>query len=209
MPIIILSALSATRATMVHGLEIGADDYLAKPCLSRFCGAFQALRRLLDMQRRRTLRLDQVPGGGQRRHRRHHFCRRKRHDPVGQSLCAKIFGYSAGEMVGQNLRMLMPPPTGRHMTATSSRYLEAAKRVVGQIRELTGIRRNGAIFSAGNWGVGYPLPNRRMFIGVVRDVSRRVAFSASWPGCGAPAALSRRIRARAGTRHGDHGASGA
>jgi len=84
----------------------------------------------------------------------------------------KIFGYSAGEMVGQNLSMLMPSPHREAHDGYLKRYLESGeKRVVGQIRELTGIRKNGAIFPLELGVSDIPLPNRRMFIGVVRDVS--------------------------------------
>ena len=51
---------SAARGDIVQGLEIGADDYLAKPCCPRCSPALQALRRLLDMQRRPSGLLEQV-----------------------------------------------------------------------------------------------------------------------------------------------------
>jgi DNA-binding response OmpR family regulator len=59
-PIIILSALSG-EGDIVHGLDIGADDYLAKPLsFPVFSARFKALRRLLDMQRRLSGSLEQV-----------------------------------------------------------------------------------------------------------------------------------------------------
>jgi DNA-binding response OmpR family regulator len=59
-PIIILSALSG-EGDIVHGLDVGADDYLAKPLsFPVFSARFKALRRLLEMQRRLSSSLEQV-----------------------------------------------------------------------------------------------------------------------------------------------------
>lgn len=171
-PIIILSALTG-EGDVVHGLEIGADDYLAKPLsFPVFAARFKALRRLLDMQRRLTTSLDQV-----RAVANGVIDGIISADESGTILsvnrsATKIFGYSAGEMVGQNLSMLMPSPHREAHDGYLKRYLESGeKRVVGQIRELTGIRKNGAIFPLELGVSDIPLPNRRMFIGVVRDVS--------------------------------------
>jgi CheY-like chemotaxis protein len=75
-PIIIVSALSG-EGDIVQGLEIGADDYLAKPLsfpvFARHAAAPVGFPRA-------------GAGGGQRRDRRHHFGGRARHDPVGEPL---------------------------------------------------------------------------------------------------------------------------
>lgn len=171
-PIIILSALSG-EGDVVHGLEIGADDYLTKPLsFPVFSARFMALRRLLDMQRRLAGALEQV--------------RAVANGVIDGIISAdengtilsvnrsatQIFGYTAHEMVGQNLRMLMPNPHRDCHDDYLRRYRETGERhVVGRIRELAGVRKNGTEFPLELGVSDIMLPNRRMFIGVVRDVS--------------------------------------
>jgi PAS domain S-box-containing protein len=146
-PIIILSALSG-EGDIVHGLEIGADDYLAKPLsFPVFAARFKALRRLLDMQRRLSGSLEQV--------------RAVANGvidgiisadedgtilSVNRAMC-KIFGYGPAEMVGQNLRMLMPGPYADAHDGYLQRFLDTGqKQIVGQIRELEAVRKDGTVF---------------------------------------------------------------
>lgn len=171
-PIIIVSALSG-EGDIVQGLEIGADDYLAKPLsFPVFAARFKALRRLLDMQRRLSGSLEQVRAvangvidgiisAGE--------------DgtilSVNRSAC-RIFGYTAAEMVGRNLRILMPEPHRSAHDGYLARYLDGGeKHVVGQIREMSGVRKDGSVFPLELGVSDICLPTRRMFIGVVRDVS--------------------------------------
>ncbi|MBN8283617.1 SpoIIE family protein phosphatase [Zoogloea sp.] len=171
-PIIILSALSG-EGDIVHGLDVGADDYLAKPLsFPVFSARFKALRRLLEMQRRLSSSLEQV--------------RAVANGvidgivsadvdgtilSVNRAMC-KIFGYSAAEMVGQNLRMLMPGPHADAHDGYVRRFLDTGqKQIIGQIRELEAVRKDGTVFPVELGVSDLHMPNRRMFIGVIRDVS--------------------------------------
>lgn len=171
-PIIILSALGG-EGDIVHGLDVGADDYLAKPLsFPVFSARFKALRRLLDMQRRLSNSLEQV--------------RAVANGVIDGIISAdvngtilsvnrsasQIFGYSAAEMVGQNLAMLMPSPHREAHADYVQRYLlTGSHRLVGQISELEAVRKDGTIFPVELGISDLHLPNRRMFIGVIRDVS--------------------------------------
>ncbi|MBP7483289.1 MAG: PAS domain S-box protein [Lacunisphaera sp.] len=173
-PIIILSALSG-EGDVVHGLEVGADDYLTKPLsFPVFAARFKALRRLLDMQRRLSGSLEQV-----RAVANGVIDGIISADESGTILsvnrsATQIFGYTANEMVGQNLRILMPSPNREAHDAYLQRYRESGeKRIIGQIRELTGIRKDGSTFPLELGVSDIHLPNRRMFIGVVRDTSEK------------------------------------
>ncbi len=173
-PIIILSALSG-EGDVVHGLEVGADDYLAKPLsFPVFAARFKALRRLLDMQRRLSGSLEQV-----RAVANGVIDGIISADEIGTILsvnrsATQIFGYTANEMVGQNLRMLMPSPHREAHDGYLQRYRESGdKRIVGKILELTGIRKDGSTFPLELGVSDIHLPNRRMFIGVVRDTSEK------------------------------------
>ena len=169
-PIIILSALSG-EVDIVHGLDIGADDYLAKPLsFPVFSARFRALRRLLEMQRRLSSSLEQVRAvangvidGIVSADVEGNIL------SVNRAMC-KIFGYSASEMLGQNLRTLMPKRYAEAHDGYLHRYLETGeKRVIGQIRELEAVRKDGTVFPIELGVSDLHLPNRRMFIGVIRD----------------------------------------
>lgn len=173
-PIVILSALSGD-GDIVHGLEVGADDYLSKPLsFPVFSARFKALRRLLEMQRRLAGSLEQVRAvangvidGIISADERGIIL------SVNRS-AAQIFGYTANEMVGQNLSMLMPAPHREKHDQYLQRYLQTGtKHIIGQIRELAGLRKDGSEFPLELGISDITLPNRRMFIGVVRDVSEQ------------------------------------
>jgi two-component system, LuxR family, sensor kinase FixL len=88
----------------------------------------------------------------------------------------RIFGYPAAELVGRNVRMLMPEPyAGEHDTYLA-RYLRTGeKRIIGVGRDVSGRRKDGAIFpmhvAVGEAEAG----GERIFVGIVHDISERRA----------------------------------
>jgi PAS domain S-box-containing protein len=87
----------------------------------------------------------------------------------------RIFGYTADEMVGHNLKMLMPEPYHSHHDGYIQNYLRTGERkVIGFRREVEGLRKNGEAF---------PLElavcdlqhegSEHLFIGIVRDIGER------------------------------------
>lgn len=89
----------------------------------------------------------------------------------------RIFGYTRGEMIGQNVSMLMPEPYKEQHDG----YLEAYKRtghrkIIGIGREVMARRKNGEVFPI-DLSVGeVKLPNGRIFTGIIRDLSQRKAL---------------------------------
>ncbi|MDD3352499.1 SpoIIE family protein phosphatase [Zoogloea sp.] len=171
-PIVILSALTG-EGDIVQGLDVGADDYLTKPLsFPVFAARFKALRRLLDMQGRLYGSLEQV-----RAVANGVIDGIISTDERGWILsinraAGRIFGYSAGEMIGQPISMLMPDSTESGQDSLVRSYLEGGgERVIGQIREVIGQRKDGSLFPMEVGVSDLQLPSRRMFIGVVRDVS--------------------------------------
>lgn len=84
-----------------------------------------------------------------------------------------LFGYAAHEIVGQNVKMLMP----EEYATVHGAYLEAYKRtgkgnVIGIEREVQGKRKDGSVFpldlSVAEWHGG-----RRYFTGIIRDNTKR------------------------------------
>ena len=84
----------------------------------------------------------------------------------------RIFGYSAAEVIGQNVRMLMPEP----YHSAHDGYL-ARNRRTGEARiirrEAVGQRSDGSTFPL-DLAIGeMRLEGRRLFIGTVRDITDR------------------------------------
>jgi PAS domain S-box-containing protein len=86
---------------------------------------------------------------------------------------ARMFGYSPAELIGHNLKMLMPEPDrGRH-DSYIKRYVDTGEaRIIGTGREVAGRRKDGSVFPL-HLSVDEMQPNHvRRFVGVVRDISR-------------------------------------
>lgn len=93
---------------------------------------------------------------------------------VYSDACERLFGYERAEVVGKNVKMLMPPPYYADHDSYLSRYRETGeRRIIGIGREVVGRRKNGTTFpmylSVGE-GV---VEDHRIFIGIVHDVSER------------------------------------
>ncbi len=86
----------------------------------------------------------------------------------------RIFGYSAADVLGSSIDRLMPDDLTAGHDGYIDRYLTTAEpRVIGVTREITGRRKDGTTFPL-ELSVGeVPLQGRRMFTGIVRDISER------------------------------------
>jgi len=91
-------------------------------------------------------------------------------ESANDSAC-RIFGYSATEIIGQNVRMLMPTIFRKRHERALSHYLETGERtMIGSSREVAGLRKDGSVFPM-DLAVGdAKLGERRLFSGIVRDL---------------------------------------
>ena len=85
-----------------------------------------------------------------------------------------IFGYSQIEMVGQNIKMLMPNPyKDEHDGYLKHHHETGEKRVIGIGREVEGQRKDGSIFPL-ELAVNEMIINgEKHFTGIVRDITER------------------------------------
>ncbi len=86
----------------------------------------------------------------------------------------RMFGYRREELLGQNLKILMPPPDRDKHDEYIERYLRTGEaRIIGIGREVVGQRKNGETFptslSIGEFREG----DERFFTGIVRDITER------------------------------------
>jgi PAS domain S-box-containing protein len=87
-----------------------------------------------------------------------------------------MFGYSAGEVLGHNLTILMPPSYREAHERGLSHYLATGvRKMMGEPREVEGQRKDGSRFPIELTVGEVRRGNRRTFTGTVRDISPRKA----------------------------------
>lgn len=87
----------------------------------------------------------------------------------------RMFGYSRDELIGKNIRMLMPEPYRQKHDSYVQNYLRTGvKKIIGIGREAVGQRKNGDIFPL-DLSVGEVVlaDGRRVFTGIIRDLTER------------------------------------
>jgi two-component system sensor kinase FixL len=90
------------------------------------------------------------------------------------SAAERLFGYRAGEVLGKNIRMLMPSPYRENHDDYLARYRRTGeKRIIGIGRVVVGERKDGSTFPM-ELAVGEMRSNNtRFFTGFIRDLSER------------------------------------
>ena len=86
----------------------------------------------------------------------------------------RLFGYSEQEVVGRNVRMLMPVADQSAHDNRLVTYLKTGVRhIIGSRRQVTAMRRNGASFPI-ELAVGeVEIAGERIFTGFIRDITAR------------------------------------
>ena len=86
----------------------------------------------------------------------------------------EIFGYDEEEVLGENVKMLMPPPYHEEHDGYMRSYHETGRRrIIGIGREVTGLRKDGSTFPMDLAVSEVQLGDRQIFTGIVRDISER------------------------------------
>ena len=86
----------------------------------------------------------------------------------------RIFGYEAGELIGLNVRMLMPEPDhGGRESQPAVLFHDGMGGLIGVDREVVGKRKDGSLFPMEISVSELHLVTGRMFTGVVHDISER------------------------------------
>lgn len=86
----------------------------------------------------------------------------------------KIFGYQVKDVVGRNIKMLMPEPYQSEHDGYLERFsLTGEKKIIGIGREVEGLRKDGSTFPLELAVSEIIVSGEKIFTGVVRDITER------------------------------------
>ena len=164
-PVIMMTSLSSTDE-IIAGFNAGADDYLIKPIVFEILDArMRSMQRIAFIQDSLIGILDNV------------YEAILTIDQLGMvksynKAAERIFGYVAAEVIGANVKMLMPSPYTDEHDAHLERYRrEHTPRIIGSGRKVQGRRKNGEVFPMRLAVTELQLSTGNQFIGLVSDIS--------------------------------------
>jgi two-component system sensor kinase FixL len=90
------------------------------------------------------------------------------------SACEKLFGYSVEEVIGENVKMLMPQPYRHEHDRYITNYRDTRDpKIIGSGREVIGLRKDGSTFPM-DLSVGEARQDGgSIFVGIIRDITER------------------------------------
>ncbi|MEM9917975.1 MAG: PAS domain-containing sensor histidine kinase [Bacteroidota bacterium] len=89
---------------------------------------------------------------------------------------AELFGYEPGEVIGENIKILMPSPYQEEHDGYIRHYRDTGeKRIIGIGREVVGLKKNGAVFPFRLSVSEVRLTDRVIYTGIVHDISKEKA----------------------------------
>ncbi|MCH8288219.1 MAG: PAS domain S-box protein [Candidatus Marinimicrobia bacterium] len=91
----------------------------------------------------------------------------------------KTFGYTEGEIIGKNVKILMEEPDKSKHDTYINKYMRTGESKIGSSsREVVGKRKNGETFPAELFMHRVNLDGETVFVGLLKDITKRKKFQA-------------------------------
>jgi two-component system sensor kinase FixL len=88
--------------------------------------------------------------------------------------CERLFGYAAADVIGKNVKMLMPSPDHeRHDNYLDNYKRTGVRKIIGIGREVTGKRKDGSTFPMDLSVAEVRQGDDHAFVGIIRDITER------------------------------------
>src|SRR5258708_5528092 len=88
--------------------------------------------------------------------------------------CEKLFGYSADEVIGENVKMLMPQPYRHEHDRYITNYRDTRDpKIIGSGREVIGLRKDGSTFPMDLSVRKSKLHCQSIFVGIILLINKR------------------------------------
>jgi PAS domain S-box-containing protein len=85
-----------------------------------------------------------------------------------------LFSYAENEMLGQNVKMLMPDPhRSKHDGYMAHHMATGERKIIGIGRDVEGLRKDGSLFPMHLSVSAFEVQGKRYFAGIVHDLSAR------------------------------------
>ncbi|HTL53328.1 MAG TPA: PAS domain S-box protein [Planctomycetota bacterium] len=95
--------------------------------------------------------------------------------------CTRVFQWTPAELVGKNIKMLMPEPYHSEHDEYLANFRKTGKtNIIGQLREFEAVRKDGTRFPCEIAVSLAPIPGQPpMVVGIIRDITPRRAAQAT------------------------------